>query len=288
VAFSSELGGYHYAECNFNLPGLWFSEPELYSLLVMHSLLERLQPGVVREQLEPFEARLRALLDKPAPGVDSVLERMHVLPRPQRPVDPQHFQAICDSTLRRKKLRLRYYARYRGVESDRTVSPQRVIYYRGNWYLDAWCDDKKAVRRFAVDAVRAAGILDEAAINIEGNGDGSSGYGIFSGAAAETAVLLFDAEAAKWVAEEEWHPRQRVQSMPDGSVQLEVQYSHPREILMDILRHGAHVEVLQPAALRNAVAEAHREAAAKYAVPKQAVASAGSAAGARPARLTQA
>ena len=76
------------------------------------------------------------------------------------------------------------------------------------------------------------------------------------------------------VSEEEWHPHQRLTPLDHGGVQLEVPYSLPQEILMDILRHGPHVEVIQPASLRSAVAEAHRQAAEKYAPPKRTVASA--------------
>jgi proteasome accessory factor C len=103
---------------------------------------------------------------------------------------------------------------------------------------------------------------------------GQQGYGIFSGPAENTAVLLFDPEAARWVAEEEWHPEQRASTLPYGGLRLEVPYSNPQEIIMDILRHGPHVEVVQPASLRSAVAEAHREAAEKYELPKRSVASA--------------
>ena len=54
ITFDSEAGGYKYASDDFNLPGLWFTEREVYSLLAMHSLLEQLQPGIVEEQLSPF------------------------------------------------------------------------------------------------------------------------------------------------------------------------------------------------------------------------------------------
>jgi predicted DNA-binding transcriptional regulator YafY len=197
---------------------------------------------------------------------------MQVHAAPQRPIEPEHFQAICDATLRRKKLRMRYYSRSRGAESDRVVSPQRVIYYRGNWYLDAWCHEKEATRRFAIDAVRLVSVLEEPAKDVAAVGD--QGYGIFSGPAENIAVLHFDAVAARWVAEEEWHPQQRASALPDGGLQLEVPYSNPQEILMDILRHGPHVEVVSPASLRSAVAEQHREAAEKYALPKRSVTSA--------------
>jgi predicted DNA-binding transcriptional regulator YafY len=271
VTFDMEAGGYRYTTEEFNLPGLWFTEREVYSLLLMQSLLDQLQPGFVREQLGPFKEKLRTLLGKSARGTHSILERMQVSAALQRPVDPEHFQAICDGTLRRKKLRMRYYSRSRGVEGDRVVSPQRVIYYRGNWYLDGWCDEKEAMRRFAIDAVRLVSVLEEPALEVAAGSQ--EGYGIFSGPADQTAVLLFDAVAARWVAGEEWHPEQRVYARPDGNLQLEVPYGNPQEILMDILRHGPHVEVVSPASLRSAVAREHREAAEKYALPKRSVAS---------------
>jgi predicted DNA-binding transcriptional regulator YafY len=180
---------------------------------------------------------------------------------------------------------MRYYSRTRDVESDRVVSPQRVIYYRGNWYLDAWCHEKDAPRRFAVDAIREVSVLDEPALERPiAAGPETPGYGIFAGAAEHVAMLVFDPEAARWVAEEEWHPRQRMNRLPDGSIQLEVPYSHPQEIMMDILRHGPHVEVVQPASLRSAVADQHRQAAEKYALSKRSVGSDRTAADSRTAR----
>jgi predicted DNA-binding transcriptional regulator YafY len=272
VTFDMQAGGYKYSAGEFNLPGLWFTEREVYSLLLMNSLLDGLQPGFVREQLGPFKEKLRALLGRSGRRTESILERMQVGLAPQRPVDPELFQAICDATLRRKRLRIRYYSRSQGVEGDRVVSPQRVIYYRGNWYVDAWCHEREATRRFAIDAVRVASVLEEPALEVRTAGQ--QGYGIFSGAAEHTAVLLFDAFSARWVAEEEWHPQQRATELPEGGLQLEIPYSNPQEILMDILRHGPHVEVLSPADLRGAIAEAHREAAEKYVLPKRSVGSA--------------
>lgn len=74
IAYDSSNGGYRYSPGTFKLPGLWFSERELYSMLLMYSLLDQLQPGLVREQLEPFEEKLRSLLGKPAKGTKSILE----------------------------------------------------------------------------------------------------------------------------------------------------------------------------------------------------------------------
>ena len=54
----------------------------------------------------------------------------------------------------------------------------------------------------------------------------------------------------------------------DGSYELRIPYSDPRELIMDILKHGAEVEVIKPEALRRDVAECLRQATAKYTTRK--------------------
>ncbi|MEK7737391.1 MAG: WYL domain-containing protein, partial [Pseudomonadota bacterium] len=68
--------------------------------------------------------------------------------------------------------------------------------------------------------------------------------GIFSGAAVIWAKLRFTPQSARWVAAEQWHPLQKSHTETDGHYLLELPYSNPTELVMDILRHGAGVEVL--------------------------------------------
>jgi predicted DNA-binding transcriptional regulator YafY len=91
-----------------------------------------------------------------------------------------------------------------------------------------------------------------------------SGYGIFAGRNVEWATLKFTPEAARWVSAQNWHPKQRVRVEKDGSYILEVPYAEDRELVMEILRYGADVEVLEPAALRRRVADSLRQAAQRY------------------------
>ena len=79
----------------------------------------------------------------------------------------------------------------------------------------------------------------------------SSSYGIFSGAPKAWATIRFSAHAARWVADEHWHSKQEGSFLPDGSFELKLPYSNPRELLMDVLRYGADAEVLEPASLRS-------------------------------------
>ena len=91
-----------------------------------------------------------------------------------------------------------------------------------------------------------------------------SSYGIFTGKADKVAVLRFNDLAARWVAEEEWHPGVRSEPQSDGGVILRIPYKHETELVMDILRHGPNVEVLGPASLRQSVGEALNRAVSQY------------------------
>lgn len=158
--------------------------------------------------------------------------------------------------LQRRQLQITYHARGDNTESERVVSPQRLVHYRGNWHLDAWCHARNALRNFALDGIRAVRVLDTSASDIADallDAHFGDGYGIFAGEARHTAVLRFTPERARWVAAESWHPRQQGHWLENGFYELHIPYADPRELVMDILRHVPEVEVVAPESLRMAL-----------------------------------
>jgi predicted DNA-binding transcriptional regulator YafY len=252
----------------WQLPGLWFSAAELEALLTMDRLLADLEPGVLSELLGPVRRRLRELLESGEHSAADVARRIRILPMGARTVEPAHFRSLSTALLSRRRLRIRHHRRKEGATLEREVSPQRLVHYRDNWYLDAWCHKRQALRSFAVDAIEDAVALDKPAKEIgEDTLDRhfASGYGIFAGGETQDAVLLFSPERARWVSRETWHPRQDGKLQLDGSYLLRFPYSREPELVMDVLKYGAGVEVLAPASLREAVARELRSAAAVYA-----------------------
>jgi hypothetical protein len=160
------------------------------------------------------------------------------------------FSTVASATLQRQKLFIEYHARSTDTRSERTISPQRITHYRDTWYLDAWDDDKDALRSFSIDRIRRAVVVDgEAAFDVEErelDEHYASAYGIFGGKADKVAVLRFNAERARWVADEMWHPQQEGRWLEDGRYELRIPYRESRELVMDVLRHGADVEVFEP------------------------------------------
>ena len=251
----------------WQLPGLWFTADELRALLTMDQLLADLQPGVLSELIGPIRSRLRELMESGEHSVEEVARRIRVLTMGARAVEPANFRVLSTALLSRRRLHLRHLRRQTGEMSERDVSPQRLVHYRDNWYLDAWCHRKQALHTFAVDAIEQATVLEQAALDVKDetlDRHLTSGYGIFAGVHTQEAVLLFNATRARWVATEVWHPQQDGKLQLDGGYLLRLPYSREPELVMDILKYGADVEVLSPESLRTAVANQLRDAARLY------------------------
>ncbi len=267
IVWDRELRGYR-LDGPFSLPAVYLTSAEIHALLVLHRLVNRIQPSFLDEHIEPLRKLLHRLLGKEDDSGDEALaRRIRILQIGARPVPSERFQAVCRALLSRTRLRLIYYSRSRDRESDRIVSPQRLVHYRDNWYLDAWCHQQEALRSFSLDAMRTAEPVEAAALEIadaELDRELGAGYGIFSGSDVRTAVLRFSPEIARWVAGERWHSQQEGRFEPDGSYLLSVPYSAERELLMDVMRFGPEVEVIGPPELRSSIAAALRKAAAKY------------------------
>mgnify|MGYP002776314183 CR=1 FL=1 len=201
------------------------------------------------------------------PGVHAAIGRGR-LHAGQRRLPPAAFEAVATATLGRLRLNLTHHNRETNQTIERTVSPQQLVHYRDNWYLDAWCHLRNGFRSFAVDAMTAARVLpDEPAHEMDADTlrrATQASYGIFSGEPVGLAVLRFSAERARWVSGEQWHPEQVSQWLPDGSYRLTLPYSDDRELLGDILRHGSHCVVESPPSLRDKTLEALQAACAAY------------------------
>jgi predicted DNA-binding transcriptional regulator YafY len=247
----------------YELPGFWLQADEVHALLTMQHLLANLDAGgLLAPHIEPLRRRLAQMLDGGAPPRSEVARRIRVQTVGARRVHLLHFQALGSALLRRKRAFVRYHSRSGDQLSERELSPQRLVHYRDNWYLDAWCHARAGLRSFSVDAVRHVEVLDHPALDVtdhELDGALGAGYGIFGGAPTQRALLRFSPHRARWVSAERWHADQLGRWDASGNWLLTVPYADPRELVMDILRHVPDVEVLAPAELRDQVVHRLRE-----------------------------
>lgn len=238
----------------FELPGVWFDSSEVIALLTMLHLVEGVQPGLLEDHVAPLKSRLRSMLAEGTVSARPIEQKLRLIHFAPRKVEPKHFQLVASGLLEGKRLYLEYWNRGRKDSSKRVISPQQLVHYRENWFLDAWCHNKNALRSFSLDAIQSIRVLDERATEVSPKKMQEhfhSGYGIFAGEAVNRARLKFTSERAQWVGKEIWHHDQTSNYLEDGSYVLEVPYSNDQELIMDLLRHSPEVEVIGPPELRH-------------------------------------
>jgi predicted DNA-binding transcriptional regulator YafY len=228
------------------------------ALLTIQNMLEQLEPGLLGPKLKPLQQRLDDMLTGQGLSAETLSQRVRLVHAGKRRLKLKCFELVAKATLERKQITIQHFNRQTGKTAERTISPQQLVHYRDNWYVDAWCHLRKEVRSFAVDAITECEQLDVDAKELDADqlrSSMQSGYGIFGGAVKGWAKLKFTPERARWVKHEEWHPDQKGHEESDGSYVLEIPYSDERELVGDILRHGSDVEVLNPTSVRKITAE---------------------------------
>lgn len=259
VIFDKDLEGYKLdtAGDREELPGLWFSQEEILALLTIQNMIDQLEPGLLGPKLKPLQKRLDGMLASHGLDAQTLTQRVRLVHAGgKRRLHLKCFETITKATLERKRIRIHHYNRQTGITVERVISPQQLVHYRDNWYVDSWCHLRDEIRSFAIDAIPECELLPDNAKDVDPDQLRlalSSGYGIFGGQASAWAKLKFSPERARWVRCEEWHPEQKTKDLADGSYVIELPYSDERELLADVLKYGADVEVIEPESLRKSI-----------------------------------
>ncbi len=248
-----------------HLPTTVYSFSEALALLAAARAAQAI-PGINSAELAAAIARLEALF--PAEIGRLAREATEALPRRAVKAHRQAMLALLHRALaERRQVRMAYATGSRAGEvTGRVVEPYHILPYGRSWHLIAYDHRRGEVLQFKVDRVQEAELL-EASYSVPPDFDLDTylgdAWGVMRGAAgkAEDVVLLFEPEAGRWVAEENWHKSQQSETLPDGRVRVTFHVGVTPEMVSWLLYYGGRVQVVEPAWLRERVAEEHRKAA---------------------------
>nr|MBC7245029.1 WYL domain-containing protein [Chloroflexota bacterium] len=257
--------GTYYFERLPHLPTTTYSLPEALALLAAARAAQAI-PGINSAELAAAIARLESIF--PPEFGRLVREATEKLPRQAIKAHRQIMLSLLHRALaERRRVRMIYATGSRAGEvSERVVEPYHIMAYGRSWHLIAYDHCRGEVLQFKVDRVQEAEILDTTyTVPRDFDVDAYLGdtWGLMRGAAGEPerVVLQFEPQAGRWVAEESWHKSQECEVLPDGCVQVTFHVGVTPEMINWLLYYGSRVQVLEPAWLRERVAEEHQRAA---------------------------
>jgi len=267
LAYDFFKKGYHYTDPSFQLPVTRISEEELLALLISQKLITEASAGSLGDELGRVSKRLGSLLAANLPGRAHPEDAFSFRWKNIHLADPQTFKIVTSALLQGRLLTFSYHSPGAATEVSRTVEPHHMVNYMGNWHLIAFCHLRKDWRDFLLGRMNDCQMKNPE-FQIRNREEWQpflqNTFGIYQNRVNFDVVLRFSPDRSPWIKEEMWHEGQTDMFLEDGALVRTIPASHEVEIMMEILRHGAQVEVLKPDWLREKVRREIDAAAKNY------------------------
>ena len=260
--------GFVYTEPVTSFPSIQVSEGEIVALFVAQKALQQYRGT-------PFEAPLRAAFRKIGHGLkervtfswsdlDSAISFRSA---GQSVADLEVFELLSHAVLNSAEVEFRYRKLRSAAAEARRVRPYHLGCVDNQWYLFGFDLDRQQLRTFALPRIREprrTGARFRRPANFSIGEFLDSSFGIFQGNGRTLVRVRFQPFAAQLVRERIWHHSQRIKELRDGGLELQLQLGSLEEIERWILSWGDQAEVLEPARLRQRLAEVGRKFVAQY------------------------
>ncbi len=277
LAYDRKHQGYHYTNPLFALErdepapkarsdfGLARTEP-VEGGLTQGELVSILVADVLHKQYRtaPFYEAVRSAFDKVAASLgdsasydqDSLERILELELEPFPTLDLGIFDALLKAISWRETVVLKYFSGQKATVTSKPCDPLHVINYKDNWYLVAFCHEKRDYRDFLVNRVLSVEFTGTnfppyKNFNIEKHKRESQ---LFRGMESPVEVVMeFDKFAAHWIRLRPVHRTQKIVERADGSLEISFRVYSYENLLRWVLSFGEHARVLAPLDLQERV-----------------------------------
>ena len=219
-------------------------------IVALHALLDA-SPAGSRDVVE----RTLAKLEEAAAAGSTPLVDVH-LPR-TRPAVEGAARVLAAAVADNRQARLDYYVPTRDETTQRVVDPIAVTRTQGRDYLDAWCHLAEDRRLFRIDRITGLEVLESPRVAHDLQARDLS-EGLFEPGPDDLRARVRLSPEMRWFAE--YYPVLTTREGRDGCLEATLAVSDERWLLRLALRFGPGLTVLEPAQLRDRVADVARDA----------------------------
>lgn len=252
----------------FDLPGMDATTALAFAQAESH--LRKLLPAAIAQELQPWFARARRVLDGGPLGGWAQRVRMIEEGQPlQTPViEAAVFEAVTTALLEERALRLRYASRSKSRTDEHVVHPLALVWRGPLAYLVVVFGDYQDPRSLALQRIQTVQVLDEPARRLPGfDLDAWLAQRDFDLPLGDDIALhaVISRELEGLLRERPLAPDQQLEPGGDNGFVLRASVADTMRLRWWLLGFGDRVTVLGPDGLREEMAETARRMAAAYA-----------------------
>lgn len=271
IVYDRVSGTYRFTDTDFTLRDLDLNKDEIVALLMGRQLSSRLgKPfestflsiiGKVRKDTgQKTRGRLKTLTDESrfwidiseAEGFDKIEKQYEMI---NKAIDARVAMEIVYSAMADEKL------------SRRMVDPYGLVFSHGLWYMVGHCNLRDEIRVFALDCIKKCYLTEKHyAIPVGFNVADyfKPGWQMVRYGEPVEVVIEFKSCYARWIKRRTWHPTQRIDEQPDGSLVFRVTLEGTCELKWWLYHWIPHCKVISPPELRDEMIGEMKEMLAVY------------------------
>lgn len=254
--YDSTRKGYLYEDDSFFLPLTYLTSDEITSLLLAKKVLQGISGGTIKHELSSILKKITNILQEHMDEADSVDRAFSFQMIQYSPVDDRIFKEVLGACVKGRRLSFAYYSPGNDEHTERKVDPYHILDYMGTCYLISFCHLRARMRSFVLSRISGLSTLDEE-FRVQDGFDLkeylNASFGIYKGKPHGNVTLKFSPSRARWIRNQVWHRDQKMRQLDDGSLLLSFPVASFFEVEMEVLKHGADVEVLSPKSFREQI-----------------------------------
>ncbi|MDB6024091.1 MAG: hypothetical protein JWM68_314 [Verrucomicrobiales bacterium] len=251
IKYDKKKHGYHFDGPVSDAKGLPVTRREMIAALFLMQGMEQFQGTC-------WEAAIESICEKIAGDFPDMVtfqpsdwsKIMSARSNGKTVVTPENLEKIVSGIQDRETLHVTNYNQ-KGEVSERDLDPLHIQVFEDNLYLIAHDHKNNKVLTFGawrIDPIARTGrkFVIPAGFNSDSHFEGSLGIYSEKDAIPRDIVIGFSKKVAVMIQERRWNGQQKIEKMPDGTVNLHLRLKGLLEVSRLILRWGPDVVDIQP------------------------------------------
>lgn len=259
VEFDPIRVGYYYTEDSFNLPFQQMTEGELLAMLVADKALGEFRGTAFEGVLQGIFVKLsEALPQEVTISPQALAEAYTFIDTAPVKSDPGIFRALQEAVNDGRTIDILYHTQSRNHTGRRLIDPYHLASVDGEWFLLAWCHERREVRVFRPSRIRELQTTNERFHRPDDFDAGrflSTKFHAMTGDRPVSIRIRFDASLAGYIQERDWLLEHEIQLRTDGGLDLTVRVENADAIVRWVLQWGGGAEIISPPWVRRRLRE---------------------------------
>ncbi len=270
IKYDRTRKGYYYTQKGYFIKNISMSEGELFYVSLFENLLHQYKNTPLENQLKSIINKISAVLPDQVQVQSNFMSKdITYISEPVPEINQEVFNIILDCLKTRTSLQIDYRKLGSTNALRRTIDPYHMVYFKGSWYIFAYCHLRNEIREFSLTRILGA-VKTENHFEIPKDFDVKThidpNFGVFAKKGEPIKIKLkCTGYLCDRVQEKKLHENQKTIRCPEeNSVIVEFETNQEYEVQKLILGLGPEAKVLEPPELAQKIKEMALKIASRY------------------------